>query len=517
MVFTVFLTDVIGFGLTPLKIIPRERTPAEHERRLPLLPSLSETGAATVIGITGDDPWVGFRSTDKELYSLIDEATAKTPKKPITRQFKARRSSLWRQWKGTIVRSVLIKECKYNVLWASGLMLVFSALPAGQQAELLTKLGPFNMLWKTGQTFAAFMLSFFLSKTYEFWQRVYSISRQAQGRCNDIAMLAVINGAREMEENGDYTPEALATLRLLLRYVRLSHVVWYASFTRLYAPIATPRGLKALEYVGTLRPKESESLLQTTSWYNAVIVWIGFVVTRGSKSGALDGGDAMMIQFNSELARLRATYASMGDALSGRMPMAYPHLVQILVDLLCLAAPFALVTEVGCLGAIIGTGLCTLFYSGIMNLAKMFLDPFDNDDYGGKSHIRVEVDTLVQEVNAACYRWESIGTTPPPGIADGVPEEDDLCVVPAEKEQAAPAGPANVQELALASAAASAYATAGLFGTSLPPVNATGLHTLADLASRESTLKDPPGSSKGENATGFHTLADLAGRETNER
>ena len=73
---------------------------------------------------------------------------------------------------------------------------------------------------KTGQTFAAFMLSFFLSKTYEFWQRVYSISRQAQGRCNDIAMLAVINGAREMEENGDYTPEALATLRLLL-------VGWY--------------------------------------------------------------------------------------------------------------------------------------------------------------------------------------------------------------------------------------------------------------------------------------------------
>ena len=51
---------------------------------------------------------------------------------------------------------------------------------------------------------------------------------------------------------------------------------------------------------------------------------------------------------------LRATYATIPDALSGRMPLAYAQLVQILVDVLVSASPVALIHSVGGFGAIVG-------------------------------------------------------------------------------------------------------------------------------------------------------------------
>ena len=71
--------------------------------------------------------------------------------------------------------------------------------------------------------------------------------------------------------------------------------------------------------------------------------------------------------------------------LSGRMPLAYPQLMQLITDLLVFFTPFALLrstrTRIGC---VLGSALVTLFHSSILNLGKMFLDPFNNEEYGGK-------------------------------------------------------------------------------------------------------------------------------------
>ena len=64
-------------------------------------------------------------------------------------------------------------------------------------------------------------------------------------------------------------------------------------------------------------------------------------------------------------------YAGIADELAGRMPLAYTHLVQLLVDALVLAAPFALAAEFGPVSTVAGTALLTLFYSAVLDLAKM--------------------------------------------------------------------------------------------------------------------------------------------------
>jgi len=76
-----------------------------------------------------------------------------------------------------------------------------------------------------------------------------------------------------------------------------------------------------------------------------------------------------------------------------------------MVDLLIFCTPFALIHSVGGIGAMVGTGLVTLFHSSILNLAKMFLDPFNNDDYGNDAGISVNVGTLLQETNVGSERW----------------------------------------------------------------------------------------------------------------
>jgi hypothetical protein len=53
---------------------------------------------------------------------------------------------------------------------------------------------------------------------------------------------------------------------------------------------------------------------------------------------------------------------------------------------------------------IIGTGLLTMFYQGLFDLAKQFLDPYDNENYG-KGDDPLVIDTLIAETNAGSVRW----------------------------------------------------------------------------------------------------------------
>merc|ERR1712238_543996 len=51
-----------------------------------------------------------------------------------------------------------------------------------------------------------------------------------------------------------------------------------------------------------------------------------------------------------------------------------------------------------------GTGLLTMFYQGLFDLAKQFLDPYDNESYG-KGEDPLCIDTLISETNAGSIRW----------------------------------------------------------------------------------------------------------------
>lgn len=102
---------------------------------------------------------------------------------------------------------------------------------------------------------------------------------------------------------------------------------------------------------------------------------------------------------------IRAQYGAIGDELQGRMPLAYAHIVQVLLDVVLWMYPFmALSTGMAWHLSIVGTGLLTMFYQGLFDLAKQFLDPYDNENYG-KGDDPLVIDTLIAETNAGSVRW----------------------------------------------------------------------------------------------------------------
>ena len=109
---------------------------------------------------------------------------------------------------------------------------------------------------------------------------------------------------------------------------------------------------------------------QVLSWINTLI---NSALADGRLCGSPTGGDgrALQLSLNGKLMDLRAAYASIADQLCGRMPLAYTQLVQILVDILVVVSPFALLSAVTPVQAVMGTGMLTLFYTGVLNLAKV--------------------------------------------------------------------------------------------------------------------------------------------------
>jgi len=101
---------------------------------------------------------------------------------------------------------------------------------------------------------------------------------------------------------------------------------------------------------------------------------------------------------------LRGTFAGIGDQLDGRIPLAYAHFVQVLVDSFLLIAPFALYSELG-IWSIPAVGLLTLFYAGLLDLAKILLDPLDNDEFYD-APVNFDIGVLIRESNAGSTRWK---------------------------------------------------------------------------------------------------------------
>ena len=115
---------------------------------------------------------------------------------------------------------------------------------------------------------------------------------------------------------------------------------------------------------------------------------------------------------------LRGTIADIADALDGRMPLAYAHFVQLLVDTLLFISPFALYSEMG-VWSIPAVGLLTLFYAGLLDLSKILLDPLDNDMYYDAS-VNVDIGVLIRETNAGSARWKFAAETLPFETNEGI-------------------------------------------------------------------------------------------------
>jgi len=293
--------------------------------------------------------------------------------------------------------SCILQGVRFNGLTLSAPAFVTSLLPA------------VDRVWAITAGLASFTLSFFLSQAYAFWRTIYSSTRQVQGRLNDIGLMCATGATRGLD--GRYTSESAEMLEDLARLVRLFNIMLYASVTTRFAPLRTSRGLRALEARGAIMADESEALLTSRTFHSAVLEWIVLLFNSAMADGRLcnsaSGGEKVPLGngFREQVLNLRAVSASIEDGLSGRMPLAYVQLVQVMTDILVSLTPLALIHSVGGIGAMLGTGVTTLFYSSTVVLAKMLLDPFDNDSYGGGGGISINVATLIQETNVGSERW----------------------------------------------------------------------------------------------------------------
>jgi hypothetical protein len=383
-------------------------------------------------------------STKILLDDLIDESVRTSARYPVMMQFDPSSGWIWRRWRGTVF-SETWRTFLTNMVYASIVCLIFKCY----KTQFLQNLSGFNILWGQLLSVTTFTLTFFLNQSYSLWRNCYGFSRRLQGRLNDLNMTlaahaarveptkyriskdskdsssstaaaaaaattATTNGSNDSNPEEEpvfstYTESARQVLELMARYVRVFNLLTYASFTGSHRPLLTPQGMRRLVDRGIITEDERKVLsdvqVPVTQRHNVLLLWIMRLFHDARKAGHIEGSDGFEQQFLEKCHVIRAQYGSIGDELAGRMPLAYAHIVQVLVDVILWMYPFmAFSTGMTPFLGVLGTGLLTMFYQGLFDLAKQFLDPYDNENYG-KGDDPLCIDTLIAETNAGSVRW----------------------------------------------------------------------------------------------------------------
>jgi len=386
------------------------------------------------------------------LNRLTEWAESKEPNRPIICEYEPSGFWLWTKWRGTVLKatwpSVAMAMC-------TGLLLDFFARggslgrPSWSLLSVPTPTDPFiqrlagvKKLWEYQLTLATFILTFFLSHAFSYWQKVYNTTRMIQGRINDFCMLLVMGAERGQGETSarsyasnnskgarGFSPRAQDFVALCTRLIRMSHTFFWAQTPtasnglndcdtiedaetctmddeHIGPLLLSPYGLKALVHAGQLTKEEREGLMGTglppSQYAYVLLVWVGLHCMQGFQDQILVGGPGYEENLFRQLTTLRACLFDIDDFRAGRMPLAYVQLVQVLVDSLCSLSPFALYPELGSL-CIPLVGLLTLFFRGLLTLSKSFLDPFGVEGFRDQT---IGVDVLVSELNfGATNRW----------------------------------------------------------------------------------------------------------------
>ena len=276
-----------------------------------------------------------------------------------------------------------------------------------------TNLSGLTTLWGQLLSVTTFTLTFFVNQSYALWRKCIELSRRIQGRLHDIGMNLATHAARKSPSNpnepAQYTAASRQLLELMSRYIRLFNLLTYASFTRSHRPMLTPRGMRRLVERGLMTSQERQILVDAsipaTQRHSAILMWMIRLYYEGRASGHILGGSGFEQQTMEKFHVIRAQYGAIGDELQGRMPLAYAHIVQVLVDLILWLYPImGLSSGMSPYLVVLGTGLLTTSYQGLFDLAKQFLDPYDNENYGSGED-PLSVDTLIAETNAGSVRW----------------------------------------------------------------------------------------------------------------
>jgi predicted membrane chloride channel (bestrophin family) len=384
-----------------------------------------------------------------QLDTLTDWAVADAANRAVICEYAPDGLWLWTKWRGTVLKLVILPVLLNMCLCAA---IVYYGEMHVEDVLVQDLLEGVHKMWDYQVTLTTFIVTFFTAEAYNHWKAVYFTTRAIQGRINDICLLVTLGAEREdvatltadcpTKHTTGYSPEAAALVDVCTRLIKLSHTFFWASTPTTsdgigdggvedgdhivefpaalrsddaIAPVLLSRvGLEGLVDAGELTKHEKDALIDSglpPSQYAYVLLeWVGIHIMDGIRQGRLSGGTGFEENILRQVTALRAEYFSIGDYAAGRMPLAYVQLVQVLVDSLVLLASFGLYTELGRL-AVPLTGILTLFYKGLLELSKSFLDPFGVEGYPAQN---IRVDVLVSELNfGAASRWVKSGAVLP--------------------------------------------------------------------------------------------------------
>ncbi|KAL7493249.1 hypothetical protein ACHAWT_002298 [Skeletonema menzelii] len=314
----------------------------------------------------------------------------------VIRAYQPERLWLWQQYTGTVLK--ISRDTVFLAMAGSALFVIFAKLttnepiiwevsfisPDQDQGNPLIKdlLSQVHTIWEIQKTLTTFVLTFFVNQSFRFWGDVYKSVRDVQGRLSSFNLLLATNVLRTA--NGSLTPEAEKFLDEVGQCTRLFHILFWASKAKRFSVLMSDEGLKRMESRGLMSSRQLYMLLGTdlpsNQLFSAPLEWAMLRCNKASDEGVLMADNATKSSILREFMSLRNAFDKIGNTIQNRFPLAYVQFVQILVDTYVLCSPLALYVDLEEY-VVIAVGLVVFFYCGLNNLAKIFLDPLNNEEF----------------------------------------------------------------------------------------------------------------------------------------
>tara|TARA_B110001452_G_scaffold30514_1_gene23933 strand:- start:716 stop:1933 length:1218 start_codon:yes stop_codon:yes gene_type:complete len=291
----------------------------------------------------------------------------------MTVSYRPRHILALRHVKGTVLPEVW-RMCFFTCALAYCLCCVYNPIrqtvrDGGKKTLLYYTFQDADAFFSMCTSFVTFILSFFNATVFGRWWRLRELCGTVSGRSVDTTVLlsAYVKNEEQLNE--------------MLRYLWLAH----ALHVRSVDPNGQDGLLDQLVADGLLKPgEEHEALQRCTSLASSTPLSIAYGWFTSAFSEALrdvppslHAGLFSAVQAN--ISAMRGAAADVLMYLSTPVPLAYTHLLEIMVVIYVLMAPVGLVPRLLWM-AVPGSFVTTLIFYGFMCVGKLMLNPFDVHD-----------------------------------------------------------------------------------------------------------------------------------------
>ncbi len=208
----------------------------------------------------------------------------------------------------------------------------------------IARLVRIQIIWNNLRMLTTIILTYFVGQAYSFWKTVHDIGRAIQIRINDISFLLATHANRK--KNGTYTRDAQLFLEEVASLLRIYHLLFWATQATRFRILLTNKGLARMVTRGIMSIHEKETMemqlgVSKTERQNVFLAWMLYKCHQARQKGTLEGGAGLEHSILGKTCALKSLSMQISHKISCRMPLAYTHFVQILVDSFLFSAPLA--------------------------------------------------------------------------------------------------------------------------------------------------------------------------------